>query len=154
MGRELGGIPPAGVRPSDDDDGNTLARSERQLRHWPKKAILIEGINRPHGAQDSTSASCQTVVSGAPPAPSSVACSEPGNSLRDNVSNSSDSCSSKSGRPIQAAGVPLTSALSFGCVGKTRPNIFGLQLRELLEDQCLALSCRQVPENVANRTPA
>jgi hypothetical protein len=55
MARKPGGIPPAGVRFSDDDDANTLARSEWQLRHWPKEAILIEGINRPHEVQDNTS---------------------------------------------------------------------------------------------------
>ena len=46
---------PASVRPSNDDDANTLARSEWQVRDWPKKAILIERINRPHEKQDSTS---------------------------------------------------------------------------------------------------
>ena len=55
MGPKLGGIPAAGVRPSNDDDANTFARSKRQIRHWPKEPILIEGINRPHEVQDNTS---------------------------------------------------------------------------------------------------
>src|SRR5207247_534748 len=55
MSGEPGEIPPIRVRSSHNDDGNTLARSERQLGHRPKETVLIEGIDRPHEPQDSTS---------------------------------------------------------------------------------------------------
>ena len=55
MGGEPGEIPTAGVRPSNDDEGNTLARSQRQRGHRPKKAVLIECIDRAHEPEDSTS---------------------------------------------------------------------------------------------------
>jgi len=48
MGGEPAEIPAAGVRPSHNDDGYTLTRSERQVGYWPKKAVFIEGIDRPH----------------------------------------------------------------------------------------------------------
>ena len=54
MGGQPGEIPAAGVRPSNDDDGHALARAERQRGHWPKKAVLIERIDRAHASEDST----------------------------------------------------------------------------------------------------
>ncbi len=55
MGDELGPIPASGVRPSNDDDGNPLARAQRERRHRSKEAVLVESIDRAHEAEDGTS---------------------------------------------------------------------------------------------------
>jgi len=54
MGDEPGQIPASGVRPSNDDESNPLARAQRQRRHRSKEAVLIESIDRAHEAEDST----------------------------------------------------------------------------------------------------
>jgi hypothetical protein len=52
---EAGEIPATRVRPPNNDEGHTLTRSQRQRRHRPKETILVEGINRAHEPEDSTS---------------------------------------------------------------------------------------------------
>jgi len=54
MRGDSGEIPATRVRPPNNDEGNTLTRSQRQRRHRPKETILVERINRAHEPEDST----------------------------------------------------------------------------------------------------
>jgi hypothetical protein len=48
-------IPATRVRPPNNDENNTLTRSQRQRRHRPKETVLVERINRAHEPEDSIS---------------------------------------------------------------------------------------------------
>ena len=65
--------------------------------------------------------------------------------------NASDSGSSKKSRGISRGGRCHGTALAFGRVGETSPDVFARQLREIGQNLRLRHATSQIAQDVANR---